>query len=178
MLNHFSFNKLENRSSPNNFDCNDHDLNDFFINDAINYHNQLMAVTYYFEDGADTVAYFSVLNDKIINKDTQNKTISNQLTKNIPNDKRRPIYPSVKVGRLAVNKNYQSQGLGSELLTFIKCFFTYKNKTGCRFIAVDAYNLKEIIDFYKKNHFKFLTDQDKNEKTRLMYFDLINLIPY
>lgn len=178
MLKDYSFNKLVNNSRPKPFDCEDPDLNDFFINDSIDYFNQLMATTYYFENDSNTVAYFSVLNDKIINKDTENKTISNQLTKEIPNDKRRPVYPSVKVGRLAVNTHHQSQGFGSELLTFIKSFFAYNNKTGCRFITVDAYNSEKINNFYKKNNFKFLTDQDKGEKTRLMYFDLINFIPH
>jgi hypothetical protein len=31
-----------------NFDCGDTDLNDFFLNDSLNYQNQLLAVTYFY----------------------------------------------------------------------------------------------------------------------------------
>lgn len=67
---------------------------------------------------------------------------------------------------------YQKQGIGSEVLSFIKSFFTIRNKTGCRFITVDAYNCDRVIEFYEDNGFRFLTDKDKSEDTRLMYFDL------
>jgi hypothetical protein len=43
-------------------------------------------------------------------------------------------------------------------------------KDGCRFISVDA--RMEVCDFYIKNGFKFLTDQDAGKNQRLMYFDL------
>ncbi|VAW70858.1 hypothetical protein MNBD_GAMMA10-395, partial [hydrothermal vent metagenome] len=47
------------------------------------------------------------------------------------------------------------------------------NKTGCRFIVVDAYNKPEVIRFYKRNGFDFLHNGDKKEDTRIMIFDLI-----
>lgn len=78
--------------------------------------------------------------------------------------------PSVKIGRLAVSKHYENRGIGSEILNFIKFFFTKSNKTGCRFITVDAY--AEAVEFYKKNGFDFFTKKDVNEKTRLMFYDL------
>ena len=50
-------------------------------------------------------------------------------------------YPSVLIGRLAVNENFQGNGIGSEILDFLKIWFSDShNKTGCRFLAVDAYN--------------------------------------
>lgn len=48
-----------------------------------------------------------------------------------------------------------------------------KNKTGCRFITIDAYNKNNVLSFYQRNDFKFLTEKDKNETTRTMYYDLI-----
>jgi hypothetical protein len=41
---------------------------------------------------------------------------------------------------------------------------------GCRFIIVDAY--KNALPFYKKNRFKYLTENDKDDATRIMYLDL------
>ena len=45
------------------------------------------------------------------------------------------------------------------------------NKTGCRFITVDAYI--EAIPFYLKNNFLELTKNDEDAThTRLLYYDL------
>jgi len=76
-----------------------------------------------------------------------------------------------------VSDTSQRKGVGTELLSFIKFWFITNNKTGCRFILVDAYAEEEnsAIRFYEKNGFKFLSNEDKGDKTRLMYFDLITL---
>lgn len=62
-------------------------------------------------------------------------------------------------------------------MLFIKNWFAAENKTGCRFLLVDAYNKPEIISFYQKNDFVLLTEKDEDRKTRSMYFDLIRMIP-
>ena len=66
-----------------------------------------------------------------------------------------------------------------------KAWFCHKdNKTGCRFIVVDAYNKQRVLSYYANNGFKFLFKTEEDEKlyyevdansdihTRLMYFDL------
>ena len=53
---------------------------------------------------------------------------------------------------------------------YIKMLFVNNNRTGCRFITVDAY--KQSLHFYEQNNFQFLDQKDINEDTRLMYFDL------
>lgn len=69
-------------------------------------------------------------------------------------------------------------------MEFIKDWFRDEdNKTGCRFLVVDAYNNFKTLNFYERNGFKFLYKDDEEEKsfyhindsviaTRLMYFDL------
>ena len=49
-------------------------------------------------------------------------------------------------------------------------YFIIDNKTGCRFITVDAY--RSAIPFYEKNGFLPLQEEDDGSPTRLMYFDL------
>ena len=49
------------------------------------------------------------------------------------------------------------------------------NSIGCRFITVDAY--RDAFDFYLKNNFNYLFDDDSNEKTRLMYLDIKRFYP-
>ena len=70
-------------------------------------------------------------------------------------------------------------------MDFIKGWFRYDNKTGCRFIIVDAYNEEPVIKFYQRNDFSFLQPEEdeltqlheeRGEeaelKTRHMLFDL------
>lgn len=70
-------------------------------------------------------------------------------------------------------------------MSFIKDWFRHEdNKTGCRFIVVDAYNEDKVLRYYEKNGFVplYKTEeiekqyydilQDEHLKTRLLYFDL------
>lgn len=99
-------------------------------------------------------------------------------------------YPGVLVGRLAVNKDFAHKGVGSEVLQFIKQWFLFPdNKTGCRFVVVDAVNESGVLRFYRKNGFVCLFTSEEQEflytggkkdepivlPTRLMYFDLMEM---
>ena len=101
------------------------------------------------------------------------------------------IYPAVLIGRLGVNVKFQHNGerIGTYLLDFIKFWFTEPdNKTGCRYLVVDAYNAEIPLSFYRKNGFTQLFSTEEQEKeyrnissegtltTRLMFFDLIRMI--
>ena len=57
-------------------------------------------------------------------------------------------------------------------MNLAKQFFTTENRTGCRLITVDAYNRPDVVTFYEKNGFRFLTSDDADKETRIMYFDL------
>lgn len=57
-----------------------------------------------------------------------------------------------------------------ERISFIKSYFIADNKTGCRFLTVDAY--RDALPFYYKNRFVPLNDDDKDSRTRLLFFDL------
>ena len=97
-------------------------------------------------------------------------------------------YPGVLIGRLGINAEFRNHGIGTELIDFIKSWFIdEENKTGCRFLIVDAYNNEAPLGFYQKNEFLFLfsTEQQEAENlgydvtktlhTRLMYYDLKKL---
>jgi len=163
--------RLRPDSSLKPFDCGDADLNDFFLNDSLAHLKELLAVTYVLESRAKTIAFFSVLNDRISSEDTDRKSLQ-KIRKTLPVKKRYRSFPAVKVGRLGVHKDYARTGIGTKILNAIKASFTTNNKTGCRFITVDAYNNECTIKFYLNNGFIFLTGQDKDDATRLMYFDL------
>lgn len=171
----FTFRQIEAETEIKSFDCGDTDLNDFLISDAKNYLRAMMALTYILEDNSTdkTVAYYSLLNDKIV-FDPENKHFWNKLNRKIANNKRRKEYPAVKIGRLAVSKDYSGNHIGEAILLQIKHMFATMRRSACRFITVDAYTA--AVPFYEKCGFLFLSEKDKTSKTRAMYFDLINFI--
>ncbi len=170
--------KLEHQDQITSFNCGVPDLNEFLLDDAINYYNHLMAVTYLVmlkSNENKIISYFSLSNDNLSDKGFEDWIhIRRMLNKNISNRKRRKDYPSVKIGRFAVCKEFLNNGLGTFLMDFLKSWFTINNKTGCRFIIVDSKNNSNAINFYSKNGFKFLTIHDEKDPTRLMYYDLMN----
>ncbi len=157
------------------FDCGNQDLNDFLLTDAKNYASRLLSVTYILENDDDIVAYFSVSNDKIAIPDSD-KATWRRIKKLFPHSKHRSDYPAVKIGRLAVNAKYRQNGIGSDILSFVKELFITSNRTGCSFVTVDA--LREAIPFYQKNDFHFLNrkELETESETCLMYYDLSQLV--
>jgi GNAT superfamily N-acetyltransferase len=155
------------------FDCGDDDLNEFLLVDARFYLKELLAVTYLIESDSDTIAFFSLSNDRIALDNMDSNAQWNKLRRRFPQQKRLRSYPSVKIGRIGVSRHYSNCGYGSKIMNYIKFWFTDVNKTGCRFITVDSY--QSAIGFYEKNGFDFLSKEDEGQLTRLMYFDLMSL---
>ncbi|OAV71267.1 hypothetical protein Barb4_00770 [Bacteroidales bacterium Barb4] len=169
-----------------NFKCSNEDLDDFFANEAYDYQKQLIGKTYYFalkENPRSIVCAFTIANSSVSVKNLPNR--GKKIKENIPREKHIGNYPAVLIGRLGVSSDYKRQHAGTELLNFIKSWFVNpNNKTGCRFVTVDAYNSPDVLSFYEKNGFCYLfsslkQEQEKtknnNLKTRSMYFDLIEL---
>lgn len=177
------------------FNCDNEDLNDFFTNDVLDYTSQLLGKSYCFtldSNPKTIVAAFTISNDSIKTKFLPNAR-KKELIKNIPRPKQMNSYPAVLIGRLGIHKDFrkidgEEQKTGDQLMDFIKSWFVDgKNKTGCRFIVVDAYNTEIPIRFYTRNGFEFLFSTEEQEKeftnlhtddfleTRLMHFDLIVL---
>lgn len=177
------------------FTCKDEDITEFFTQDYADYAYQLLGKSYCFVklDTSEIVCAFTVANSSV-KVDSLPSNLRNKLNRKIPNAKRRPQYPAVLVGQLAVSDLFSGHHVGDELLDFIKSWFIDPlNKTGCRYVIVDAVNHPKVFEYYQRNGFKFLFSSDEEEwtflhnkglepitpiepmKTRLMYFDLIYL---
>lgn len=155
------------------FDCGDRDLNDFILNEAILYRQARLAVTYVIEvkDTTTVVGFFSLANDRISISDFENKTEFNRFRKKrFINEKRLKSYPAAKICRLGIDLSAKGQSLGTFILDFIKSYFVIDNKTGCRFITVDAYI--NAVPFYLKNNFLPLSSETDTDHTKLLFFDL------
>lgn len=175
------FNRLTTEHEFLPFDCGDEDLNNYLITDALHYQEQLLSVTYYLENENETILFFSLSNDKIAAMELNNN-FWRKIKNLFPHSKHRKDYPAVKIGRLGVNVNYQHQekSWGSFILNYIKQWMITENKTGCRFITVDAY--QSAVPFYLKNGFLFMGQQERLRyeshvgDTVAMYFDLMQIV--
>ncbi len=170
------------------FSCGEADLDDFFRNDAIKYADELMGKTYCWiteSQPHQIVAAVTLANDSI--KTTYlDKNTRNRLNRPISNQKRGRSYPATLIGRLGVNNKFQGCHIGHQVIEFLKDWFRDdENKTGCRFLVVDAYNNERTLHFYESNFFKYLHSSEEEERryynmdgpnsldTRMMFLDLI-----
>ena len=167
--------KLEEGETLNSFNCGDAELNDFILSKASEYRKTLLAVSYVLEENGNPIAYFSLSNDNLSAEIFESKTNFNrQMRKRFVNEKRRKHFPAVKIGRFAVDKSYESSGVGRYLISLIKSSTITNQKSGCRFITVDAYN--DAIGFYEKNGFVMVNAFNPEKRTQPMYFDLAQLL--
>lgn len=166
------------------FDCGNADLNDFLFNDSKVYLRHLRYTTTLLETDKQIIAYYSLANDLLSISDRQDFADEMSDSKNkidfdfwekFLNQK---MYPAAKIGRLAVNRTFQDQGIGTMLIQSLVQSFIKKNKTGCQFITVDAINdnTQRTIKFYENNGFKLLTMNDVNRESRQMYKSLLEYI--
>jgi GNAT superfamily N-acetyltransferase len=165
------------------FDCGIADLNDFLFNDAKTHLKYLSAVTYLFEYKDKTIAFYSLQNDLLnINPHTDkdfdmeiSDTIADKDYSYLLEMKDISMFPAVKIGRFAVDTEFQRRGYGTEILHFVIMSFLNNNKTGCQFVTVDALNNVETLRFYEKNGFSYVTLLDCNKPSRQMYKNLIEM---
>ena len=171
------------------FTCGDHDLDEFFTNDCFAYSKELLGKTYCFKmdnNPQKVVCAFTLANAGVRVSDLPNAR-KKKIEINIPHVKSLKDYPAGLVARLGVSKDFRSLHIGSDVLSYIKLWFLEPyNKTGCRFMIVDAYNEPATMAFYEQNDFKTVFSTEQQEKdyrhldsdvplsTRLMYYDLMN----
>lgn len=179
-------------SSCSNFSCSlDKDIDDFFHGEFELYNQQLFGKSYGFfteTEPSDLVAAFTVSNSMLPVKDYPTP-IRRKINKEVPFPKRSSQHPAVLIGQLVVFDKFKHLHIGNELVDFIKSWFIHPlNKTGCRYLIVDAVNHPKVLDFYTQNGFNFIFPSIEDEisymnldlepeykRTRLMYFDLIIL---
>jgi GNAT superfamily N-acetyltransferase len=166
------------------------DLDDFFCNDVEKFDRQLLGKSFCYrldENLSIIVCAFTLANSSIDGRNLPGSR-KKKLTVNIPHEKNLSSYPSLLIGRLGVHRDFRKRGIGSELIRFIRTIALSEDSwSGCRYLTVDAYNNEITRNYYETNGFLYLFSTEKQEKeyigmsenrelkTRLMYFDLIQL---
>ena len=141
-------------------------MDEFFRRDVFEYNQFLMSKAYCFrlkEDLKQIVCVLTLSNDSIRIYDLPSSP-RNKMWGITHHKKMLKRYPGVLIGRLAVGDKFAAKGIGSELLEIVRgMFLDPNNKTGCRFIIVDAKNTPEVMHFYEKNGFSLLFRREIQE---------------
>jgi hypothetical protein len=157
-------------------EAKDHDLDDFLATDAYRHFVDRIAVTYALtstEAPQAPLGFATLANDAIV-IDRANP---------LPEVADYPYtsFPAVKIGRFGIVLPLQKHGLGGLFITMLKTLMCEANRTGCRFITVDARrNRKDGMDvtpFYVKQGFALLPCREKTSHYVPMYFDLLSHTP-
>lgn len=160
------------------FDCGDPDLTEYFRHDSLFYRQELLTQTYCFyrqgETQCEAVALVDFCNDSL-----GRNLIPNRDRRQINNRKRGyRSFPALKITRLGVDEFHRKMGIGSKLLDMVKLFFVTDNRSGCRFLTVDAY--RSARGFYEKNGFVPALlpeeEEDPQSPTLPMFYDLHRVI--
>lgn len=174
------------------FRCGEGDLDEFFAKDCLVNQSKLLGKTYLFclkSKPCTIVAAFSLSNDSIrltnrISDESRERFLEDADLR----DKTMKRFPAVLIGRLGTSVEFAGRGYGTAIMDFIKVLFRTNNRTGCRFLIVDALNRPETLHYYEKNGFRYLIPDERLEakyvgvgvgrlplNTRLMYFDLLKI---
>ncbi|GHT55314.1 N-acetyltransferase [Bacteroidia bacterium] len=179
--------KISQENLITNFNCGNADLNDFFNNEAILFQQQSLGQTHFFRhiETGKIVCVFSISADSVktfLLSGSRRKKVKYL----IPHDKSLQSYPAFLIGRLGVSVEFGGQGIGSQLLNYVKYFVMQEFYEIGRFLVVDAYNKPDVLAFYRKNDFEFLFTEEQQERenlkkgmeideplhTRQMFYDL------
>lgn len=183
------------------FSCGqDDDMDEFFRVDALEYARFRMGKSYCFRlisDPKQIVCCFTLSSDSIRIYDLPTSR-KNRMWGITNREKMLSHYPGVLIGRLAVDEKFARQGVGSQLLLFIRQWIMEDDaKMANRLAIVDAVNKPEVLHFYEKNGFTPLFSSELQEdlytkhpkdvaelkdrerhprhlSTRLMFCDLLN----
>lgn len=174
----FSLSPVEDFTIFAGFSCldkavTDRDLEDFLHQDAEKHFRDRIAITYALLADANPqspIGFVTLQNDAII--------VTEEGCLPEVADYAYKAFPAVKIGRLGIKLELQQTPyhFGSLLLSMVKLLMTTDNRTGCRFLTVDAWrNKKQKIDasrFYAQNGFSILASRQKTSNSIPMYYDL------
>ena len=159
------------------FNSSNTNLNYFFVNEAINFHESRIGYTtcVFHEDIPNQViAYFTILNSSIAVNESEFFELGINTDSFIPN------IPASLIGKFAIHREYENCGNGRNILNLAISSIVDESKIAAtRLIVVDA--LKEVEGFYKKCGFiKSLKAETKarnyNSPTIKMYKDVLAVI--
>ena len=150
------------------FDCGDSDLNDFFNYQALLFQHEKLGQTFYgcLKKTKKTICAFTLSADSVKTVLLPGSRIK-KIKELIPREKALQTYPALLIGRLGISVDFSGQGVGSQLLDYIKMYCAKRFPNLVRFLVVDAYNNNSVLPYYQKNDFSFVFSSEEQEKENL-----------
>ncbi len=157
--------KLDDNVDLSQFKCKSQEIQDFFIEYAMVFQNNSLGVSYIVYNNTKIVGFFTISMDSL--RIRKIKTEDQIGYANID------YYPSIKIGQLCVDIDYDKQGIGAFILNIICGIgMDFSEKIGCRFLSVNT--LSSAQTWYEKHGFTPLKDQ-KGRKKLSYYLDISKL---
>jgi len=143
------------------FDSEDEDLNDFIFNESLDYCKENLAIVYLVYQNNIVLGYFSLSADSV--------KINEKL------DIKLKYFPSIKIGRLAVNKEFKGNGVGTWIIKWVIGYaLKIRMGHGIRYLSVDAYNQVGVINFYENNKFSIYNQKKNKKKLNIPMYMILN----
>ena len=169
------------------FDCGNEELNDFFNKKSLPFKEQLLAMTCFLrhKESGKTVCAFSLSPNALKATDLPGSR-RKKVREYIPHEKTLQSYPAFLIGRLGVSLEFNGQGVGTQLMDFVKTYCIGNYPDFCRFLVIDAYNSPSVLNFYYKNNFSTVFSTEEQERkaykirpeevlqTRYLFYDMIH----
>ena len=183
------FSPISRDSDVSNFSCGHADLDEFLIDDSMEYQQERLSVTRLAYINSEIVGFFTLVTDCIDAKQVasedgrrgypyaQTSGYISGILEVASEDGRRGypyrMYPAIKIARLATSKTHQRNGIGSLMLREVLALtIMISEYVGCRIITVDA--KPGSVGFYEK--FGFKRAMSKRSDLVPMYMDYHRLL--
>jgi GNAT superfamily N-acetyltransferase len=160
------------RHERGSFDCGNNELNNWLVRFAGQYEERDLARTYVatFAGDSRVVGYYSVCSHHV-----QFECLPQTEAKGLPKHQHVPV---VLLGKLAVCKSVQGQGLGAILLFgALRLAEHVSQRIGARAVEVDAID-GAARDFYLKHGFVPLADDPNHLFMAMRFIRKMNLPPW
>lgn len=149
------------------FDCTDGDtmgLNEFYHDEALDYQDERLGITYVFNYDSKTVGYATIAMSKIVRDE-----IKRRFRLPIPQQD----YPALLIGRLAVDNKWRKKYIGTNICKWcIGRAVSLSEEIGCRYVVLQTD--EEHKFFYEKCGFS-LFKEEPNRKGTIDYWYLYKI---
>ena len=167
------FDPFRERDQVRKFDSGEPDLDDFLNTEEVEEYERenLGHTTLVFYDG-ELVAYYTISSDGLRAEYVDARKLSASHVKK--SAQRIEAYPALKIGRFAVQRNWQSRGIGRLLIRRIAAI-AVTTQPAVRLIILNA--KPKAVPFYQKAGF-VLTNEVRRERGRVnrtMYLDVLSI---
>ncbi len=146
-----------------NFTCGKKSIDDFIHNEALDFQNERLGVSYVFRYNGTIIGFVT-----LSMADLKKERLAG-------NDRLRfgkENYPALQISQLAVCKDLGDNDIGTFLCDYsIAEAYKLSEKVGCRFLVLNA--KKDVIRFYEKYGFKLLPNQE-NRREPVMFLNIFN----